>query len=279
MPPRGWAWDATLFQGSAHYYEQGRLPYAPGLENTISDLLGPARHGRLLDVGCGPGTLIRRLALLFDASVGLDPDPEMIAEARLRAADDGLTRARFVQARAEDLPMGLGTFDVAMFGQSFHWMERDRVAGTVHDMLLPGGLFIQISDRKDAPARDPSVLPDPEPPYEGIRALVTEFLGPDRRAGRGVLRHGTPGDEIEVLARQGFGGARRIRIPGGEIVPRPVDDVVAWVHSRSESAPALFGKTLEAFDAALRALLLAQTPTGGFAEYLPDSELLVWSRA
>jgi hypothetical protein len=33
-----------------------------------------------------------------------------------------------------------------MFGQSFHWMDRDRVAAAVHGMLPPDGLFIQVDD-------------------------------------------------------------------------------------------------------------------------------------
>jgi len=35
-------------------------------------------HGRLLDVGCGPGSLTLLLAPLFDQAVGLDPDPDML---------------------------------------------------------------------------------------------------------------------------------------------------------------------------------------------------------
>ena len=49
-------------------------------------------------------------------------------------------------------------------------MERDRVAATVHDMLSPGGLVIQVSDDKDPPARDASALPDPlvQPSTPGV---------------------------------------------------------------------------------------------------------------
>jgi ubiquinone/menaquinone biosynthesis C-methylase UbiE len=64
----------------------------------------------------------------------------MIAEARRRADEAGVAwKAQWVQARAEGLPAGLGTFTVATFGQSLHWMDRDRVAAAVRDMLEPGG--------------------------------------------------------------------------------------------------------------------------------------------
>jgi ubiquinone/menaquinone biosynthesis C-methylase UbiE len=43
-----------------------------------------------LDVGCGPGILTVRLAGLFEEAVGLDPDPEMIAEGRRAAEERGI---------------------------------------------------------------------------------------------------------------------------------------------------------------------------------------------
>ncbi len=277
--PDGWEWDESLFAGTAQYYEQGRLPYAPGLADTIAGMLPPDGESRsLLDVGCGPGTLSLRLADVFTHAVGLDPDPEMIAEARRRASQAGWTTAEFVQARGEDLPMNLGMFDVAAFGQSFHWMDRDQVAGTVRDMLHSGGLFIQISDLKNAPPRDRSELADPAPPYDGIRELVRKHLGPVRRAGREVLLNGTPDDEVAVLARNGFDGPDRITVPAGEVLLRTPEDVIAWVYSRADSAPGLFGDSLAAFDAELRALLAEAAPHGRFAEHVPDTELVVWRR-
>ena len=44
-------------------------------------------------------------------------------------------------------------------------------------------------------------------------------------------------------------------MPGGEVVVRTVDDVVASVFSGSGSAPHLFGDELDRFEAELRALL------------------------
>jgi SAM-dependent methyltransferase len=277
--PEGWEWDESLFAGTAEYYEQGRLPYAPGLVDAVVRLLTPGPRGRLLDVGCGPGTLTLRLAKIFTHSVGIDADPGMIAEANCRAAAAGVTDVEFFQARAEDLPLDLGKFDVAMFGQSFHWMDRDRVAAAVHEMLSDGDLFIQVSDLKNAPARDRSALADPAPPYDEIRYLVKTFLGPVRRAGQGVLVKGTPDDEVEVLARNGFDGPDRITVPAGEVLRRSSDDVMAWVYSRSDSAPGLFGDDLKAFDSQLRGLLAETSPTAYFAEHSPDTELVVWRRS
>src|SRR5579871_5310196 len=171
--PRGWQWDPTLFQGSARYYRQGRLPYPRELAAALAEALGLDGRGRLLDVGCGPGIVALQLAHLFAEVVGLDPDAEMLAEAERAAAEQGIGNARWVQARAEELPAGLGTFRVATFAASFHWMDRDRVAATVRERLEPGGAFVQISaDQRGRENSDP--LPYPAPPSPSRRCSLCQ---------------------------------------------------------------------------------------------------------
>jgi SAM-dependent methyltransferase len=129
MPDR-WRWDATLFHGSAAYYDRGRLPYAPGFIEALATSLGLDGHGRLVDVGCGPGTVVLQLAGYFDEAYGVDPDADMLAEGRRRAQRLGVGNVHWVAARAEDLPAGIGTVRVALFAQSFHWTNRDQVAAS-----------------------------------------------------------------------------------------------------------------------------------------------------
>ncbi|RGC69457.1 hypothetical protein C5N14_09290 [Micromonospora sp. MW-13] len=119
-------------------------------------------------------------------------------------------------------------------------------------------------------------LPAPAPPYAAVAELVRGYLGPVRRAGRGFLPNGTPGGEAAVLAAAGFVGPRRLRAPSGVVLRRSVDDVVAWVHSRSDAVPHLFGARLAEFDDDLRGLLAVAARDGWFAERVPDTELVVW---
>jgi SAM-dependent methyltransferase len=195
--PEGWQWDSSLFRGSAAFYGRGRLPYAPGFAGTLAGFLGWDGRGRLLDVGCGPGTVLLGLAHYFTEAVGVDPDGDMLAEARRQAGLRGVTNARWVTARAEELPAGLGGFRAVAFGNSFHWTDRTRVAASVLAMLEPGGAFVHLSDLKDPsgesvpPGRPPEPSP-PAPPYTDIAALKLRHLGPLRRAGRGTSRRTHP---------------------------------------------------------------------------------------
>lgn len=275
--PRGWQWDPTLFEGAAPFYTRGRLPYPPALPPAIRSLLQLNRRGRLLDAGCGPGTLALPLAPWFAEVVGLDPDPAMLDEARRRAAALGAGNIRWVCRRAEELSATFGRFQVVVFAQSFHWMEREQVAAVVFAMLEPGGAVLLVSPIP-APDPQPGTAPHPPPPRAALAALRARYLGPVRRAGQGLLHHGTPDGEDAVFRAAGFGPARVQRVEGGALLTRSIDDLVAAEFSNSAAAPHLFGARLPAYEAELRALLAASTPSGRFTERMGDVELRVWRR-
>ncbi|MDG4761493.1 class I SAM-dependent methyltransferase [Micromonospora sp. WMMD710] len=276
MADAAWEWDETLYAGSAGHYSRGRLPYPPDLAEAIGialDLDGP---GRLLDVGCGPGSLTLLLAPLFESAVGVDPDQGMLGEARRRAGEAGVTNVEWRHLRAEELPADLGTFRVATFAQSFHWMDRPLVARRVRDMLAPDGAWVHVSatTHQGVTADDP--LPYPRPPWPQINELVASYLGPVRRAGQGLLHSGTPGGEGEVMREAGFTGPTRVTVEQGMVVERSVDEITSAVFSLSSSAPHLFADRLPAFEADLRSLLTTAAPDGRFAERRRDIEVVIW---
>jgi SAM-dependent methyltransferase len=271
----GWAWDESLYRGSASFYVRGRPPYAPGLAGGLARVLGLDGRGRLLDVGCGPGVLALLLADRFAEVIGLDADAGMLREAARRADAMQIGNARWVRAQAEALPLELGRFDVVSFGQSFHWMDRPRVAAAVRGMLLPGGAFVHISDDK-RPRPRPANLPFPPPPFAEIDSLVRAYLGPERRAGQGAYGQNPRNDEALVLRAAGFAGPAMLRVRAAPVLERSEDDLVAWVYSLSGSAPHLFGERLPAFEADVRRVLRAASPAGRFAERPADTIGAIW---
>lgn len=269
-----WQWDETLFKGSAPYYERGRLPYAPGLAEALAAALGLDGRGRLLDVGCGPGTVTLRLASLFGEVVGLDADHGMLAEADRLAVERGVENARWVHMRAEALPAGLGTFRVVTFAASFHWMDRPKVAATVLTMLETGGTLVHV-DSHLQDGFDNAALPHPPLPAQAVIDLNRRYLGLDRRAGKSV-RTTSPSDEDYVFRAAGFKGPERVRVPDGRVLERTIDHIVAGEFSASYSTPFLFGDRIAGFEADLRRLLAELSPSGLFSVRLPDNELKIW---
>jgi len=271
-----WEWDETLFAGAAAHYDRGRLPTAPELADAFEKALGLDGRGRLLDVGCGPGTVTLPLADLFQEVVGLDADAGMIREAQRLASERGVMNARWVQGRAEDLSADLGPFDVVTFAASFHWMDRQLVAGIIRRMLEPDGAVVHVDNRhQDDLALDDAL---PAPPVERIAELRRAYLGEDRRAGQGI-RNSSPGDEAAVFRAAGFAGPELVVVPDGRTIVRSADDLVAETFSLSSSAPHLFGDRLSQFEADLRRALAEASPDDAFAVRLPDNELKIWRRA
>lgn len=273
-----WQWDPTLYAGAASHYARGRVGYPQALADLLATELGLDGSGRLLDVGCGPGSLTLLLAPLVAEAVGIDADSDMIAEAEGLAARAGVRNARWRVLRAEDLPAGLGLFRLVTFAQSFHWMDRARVAAAAHGMLEAGGTCVHVhaTTHEGVDASDP--LPHPQPPRAAIAELVRRYLGPGRRAGQGVLPTGsTAGGEDAIYRAAGFTGRRRLELPGA-VVERTADHVVAAVLSLSGSAPHLFGPRLAAFEADLRALLHDTSPAGVFSQHMREIALDLWSR-
>ena len=67
----------------------GRRASSPSLGGAALDLLDPQPGERILDVGCGDGTLTRKIVERGATVVGIDNSPEMIA----RGAGQGHRRA------------------------------------------------------------------------------------------------------------------------------------------------------------------------------------------
>jgi SAM-dependent methyltransferase len=276
VPAEDWKWDETLYAGSALHYAAGRMPYPPDLADALRGELGLDGRGRLLDVGCGPGSLTLLLAPLFEAAVGVDADRDMIAEASRRAGEVNATNVQWRHARAEELPAHLGVFRTATFAQSFHWMDRVPVARRVRDMLGPDGAWVHVdaTTHRGVPGEDP--LPHPRPPWDRIDELVARHLGPVRRAGQGVLPNGTRSGEEEIMREAGFTGPARVEVGGDRIVERGIDDVISAVFSLSSSAPHLFAAELPAFEADLRRLLMQTSDSGRFCERTRAVAVVVW---
>lgn len=125
------------------------------------------RGGAVLDVGCGPGRLVRLLARRRpDLRVeGVDVTPQMVDHATRLLADAGLGgRTRVVRADAAGLPFADASFDVVTSTMSFHHWHP--LAGSVHEVLRvlrPGGTAY-LYDVGAAP-------------FDGVRRAVADVPG------------------------------------------------------------------------------------------------------
>ena len=108
---------------------------------------------RMLDVGCGTGTLINMVACWEDAEelVGLDYSPVMVRnlKKKIEASPDA-EKLRAVEGDSEHLPFEDGAFDVLTCCNSFHhYPHQEAVIREFHRVLRPGGLLILVDGFRD----------------------------------------------------------------------------------------------------------------------------------
>jgi SAM-dependent methyltransferase len=148
---------------------------------------------RVLDVGCGPATdtlaLTERVGP--DGSVvGVDYDPEMVAEAGRRAAAAGVAeRVSHRVGDAQALPFGDGEFDAARCERLFqHLPDSDAAAREMARVVRPGGRVVAVDTDFGTLSIDSA---HPERERRVVEALARDSLlnGYSGRRLFGQLRH------------------------------------------------------------------------------------------
>jgi trans-aconitate methyltransferase len=96
--------------------------------------LNPQPGERILDLGCGDGTLTKEIAALATV-VGVDRSADMVAAALARGIDARLIDIATLSFDSE--------FDAVFSNAVLHWIRaQDRVLAGVHRALKPGGRFV-----------------------------------------------------------------------------------------------------------------------------------------
>ena len=109
--------------------------FVPALGAPLIDRLNPQPGERILDLGCGDGTLTEQIAARGCTVVGIDASPDMVAAATRRGLD-----ARLISAEA--LPYD-AEFDGVFSNAVLHWIKHaDVVIAGVFRALRPSGRFI-----------------------------------------------------------------------------------------------------------------------------------------
>jgi SAM-dependent methyltransferase len=115
--------------------------FVPALGEGVLASLAPQPGELILDIGCGDGTLTKRIIDAGARAIGLDASEAMVEAARAKGVD-----AFVADAQALDLAeqaLRFGQFDAAFSNAALHWMlDPDAVASGVYALLRPGGRFV-----------------------------------------------------------------------------------------------------------------------------------------
>jgi SAM-dependent methyltransferase len=126
----------------AGFYQRYRRGYPAEVIDGLIDAFELTRDDVVVDLGCGTGQLALPLAEQVRAVIGMDPEPDMLAEARRVAA--GRANLSWMVGADTDVPMlgtllGKKSLGAVTIGQALHWMDHDTLFHELHPLLRPGG--------------------------------------------------------------------------------------------------------------------------------------------
>jgi trans-aconitate methyltransferase len=123
------SWDTELYEARHNFVWR--------LGEGVVELLRPQAGERILDLGCGPGQLTKKIAESGADVMGLDASPEMIGQAR-----QNYPELRFVLRDAAAMQFE-NEFDAVFSNAALHWMlDPAAVVRGVARALRTGGRFV-----------------------------------------------------------------------------------------------------------------------------------------
>jgi len=149
---------------------------------------------RVLDIGCGTGSLSILIKRVHPdvAVVGLDPDSKALARAR-RKAERAAVSIQFDQGFSDALEYGEGTFDHVFSSMMFHHLgldEKEKTLREVRRVLKPGGLF--------------AILDFEQPEFSAGSLVARLFHTPH------ILKDNSENRILALMAEAGFADAKRV---------------------------------------------------------------------
>jgi ubiquinone/menaquinone biosynthesis C-methylase UbiE len=113
-------------------------------------------HIRMLDIGCGTGTLLVHLASHHPEGyfLGVDISENMIDQAKRKAASAGLRNVSFEILDVDNQPLTSGPFDVINCSNCFHhFVNAHRALFSISKSLSENGTFIFVDPIREGPLR------------------------------------------------------------------------------------------------------------------------------
>jgi SAM-dependent methyltransferase len=180
-------WDPLRYQRNAGF--------VAALGEAVLEWLDPKAGERILDLGCGDGTLTAQLAASGARVVGVDASVEQVNAARSRGLDARVMDGAHLDFDAE--------FDAVFSNAALHWMrDPDAVIAGVGRALQPGGRFVGEFGGKGNVATIAGALASSLARRGIDAAALSPWYFPDEAEYRGRLeRQGFVVERIERFAR------------------------------------------------------------------------------
>lgn len=188
LPAAGKDWALPLYDPMV------KLLGGEAVRLALLELAALRGHERVLDIGCGTGTLVTLVKRAYEGTkvVGLDPDRKALARARSKAVRAGVS-IELDQAFSDELPYPDASFDRVLSSLMFHHLEassKEKTLREVRRVLKPGG-SLHLAD-----------FAQPEGRLRGLSRMIHASHH---------LRDNSDGGILALLSQAGFAQPKKTR--------------------------------------------------------------------
>ncbi|MFE9636566.1 class I SAM-dependent methyltransferase [Streptomyces sp. NPDC006463] len=247
-----------IFASCGAPYVAYRRPHPPAVIDYLANQWGWATiRPRILDLGCGPGTLALDLAERGASVTAVDASEEMLAAGRDWAQARGIRTVTWKHTDATEaaaLAKHTGLFHGAVIADAFHWMDRPQVLAALDEAVRPSGFVAIVGYRAPGTQR--------EWWHPLLEQLRLRWLGSANLAGPATAYVEPAGDHEEVLRRSAFSQVSVLRTDYRRTYT--LDELVGLQRTYAYSSAATLGDRQTAFEEDLRHTLTAARPDGRF---------------
>ncbi|ETX02311.1 MAG: hypothetical protein ETSY1_04015 [Candidatus Entotheonella factor] len=235
-----------------------RAPYPDEVFCKIVDL-APERRS-MLDLGCGPGTIARRLASQFERLTALDASRAMLDLGR-QLPNGKAANIHWMEGLAEHVTYVGYPYDIIVAAESIHWMDHQYLFPKLCNLVTDAHIFAVVEG-------DEACQPPWQTEWEAFLARWIRYAThrPYQPVGHEPFLRRYE-EWVEVLGEQYF-----ISKP----IVQDVDHFIACQHSRNTFAPSALGSAMTAFDREL-AELLGPYATENKIEYIVKTRV-TWGK-
>lgn len=168
----------------AELYRLYRHGYPPAVAQGLVDRFALGMRDVVIDLGCGTGQLTMALAPRVGAVIGIDPEVDMLSQARRVAEQAETGNVGWMLGSDRSVPllrtlMGDGSIALVTIAQALHWMNSRALFGGVRPLLREGGGIAVLSNGIPLWLQDTDWS-------SSVRAFLTEWFGTEPTAGCGT---------------------------------------------------------------------------------------------
>ncbi len=141
------------FSGLAENYALYRPDYPDEAIDYIIEKGKLDKSSTVADIGCGTGISSRLLAARGISVVGIEPNPDMLAQARQHAQEFDTAaqqgQLEFREGKAEATGLADASVDLVLSAQAFHWFDKEKALKEFHRLLKYGSYCALMWNERD----------------------------------------------------------------------------------------------------------------------------------